>query len=134
MKNLKEFKELIIRYETITLEEIKKEWNIRKDVVGENEDVGYYTIRKLNEDVGYYTIRKLTGFGSPWCCTLCQAAKTVNDIVCCDDCVYGESYGCFHNENEKTYQKIEDAKTPKGLLTAIRNRAKHLRKSYKEIL
>ena len=121
MKNLKEFKELIIRYETITLEEIKKEWNIRKDV-GENEDVGYYTIQKL------------TGFGSPWCCTLCQAAKTVNDIVCCDDCVYGESYGCFHNENEKTYQKIEDAKTPKGLLTAIRNRAKHLRKSYKEIL
>lgn len=120
MKNLKEFKKLIERYETIELDEIKTEWKHQKDLHGDNEYVGYNTVGKL------------TGFGSTSTCTLCQAVKT--DFVHCGDCVYGESFGCVNDGNEKTYVKIENARTPKGMLTALRNRAKHLRTTYKEIL
>jgi len=121
MKNLKEFKELIERYETITLEEIKTEWKKRKDLNWGHSDYA-----------AYETANRLTGFGSSSTCTLCQAVK--QEFVRCGDCVYGESYGCVNDGNEKTYQKIENTKTPKGLLTAFRNRAKHLKTTYKEIL
>ena len=122
MKNLKEFKELIIRYETITLEEIKTEWKKRKDLnFGNSSDY-----------IPYETANKLTGFGSSSTCTLCLAVKT--DFVRCGDCVYAESYGCVNDSNEKTYNKIVNTRTPKGLLTAFRKRAEHLRNTYKEIL
>ena len=120
MKNLKEFKELIERYETITLEEIKTEWKKQKG------------LHRDNIYIGYSAIVSLTGFGSQSTCTLCQATKT--DFVHCNDCVYGKSFGCLNDDNEKSYDNVENARTPKGLLTAFRNRAEHLRKTYKEIL
>jgi hypothetical protein len=118
MKNLEEFKKLIERYETITIEEIRKEWK--------------------NNDEGWETAQNLTGFGGTGTCTLCKAVGIdKNELFSnpnCSECVYEEDYGCIHGNNEKTYNKIEESKTPKGLLTAFRNRAKHLRKTYKNIL
>jgi hypothetical protein len=121
MKNLREFKELIERYETITLDEIKTEWKIQKDKGW--EDVDY---------LAYHTANKLTGFGSGSSCTLCKAVK--DEYVRCSDCVYQYSYGCLNDVNEKSYNKIENTKTARGLFSAFRNRAKHLKETYKEIL
>ena len=59
MKNLKEFKALIERYESITLKEIKKD--------------------KFEL---FYTAQKLTGFGGAASCSIC------NGFVC-EECVYG---------------------------------------------
>ena len=117
MKNITTFKKLIERYETITLDEIKKEWERNRKILGDNDTVGFLVAQHL------------TGFGGSQTCTLCDAVYQN-----CDDCVYGEAYGCLTGENHESYEKIEEAKTPRTLFNAFRNRAKHLRKTYKEIL
>jgi hypothetical protein len=117
MKNLEEFKKLIERYETITLDEIETVWKDKVDTYG------------IADTLTYIVANKLTGFGASSTCTLCQSVKT--NIIHCADCVYGILLGCI---NDETYHKIENAKTPRGLLSAFKNRAKHLRKTYKEIL
>lgn len=111
IKNLAEFKELIKRYKTITLDEIKEE---------------------------NMSLAELTGFGSTSTCQLCQAIKAN-----CKYCVYGKawrdrcgcpSYRCTTGKNRKTYDAIENAITPKELLKAYRNRAKHLKERYSDLL
>lgn len=111
MKNKKEFIELIERYETITLEEIKEKW-----------DISYY---KKGHDVA----QLLTGFGGKGHCTLCEAVDGI-----CTDCVYGEDFACINNRHKKTYNDIDYANTPSKLKNAFRRRAKHLRNYYKDIL
>jgi len=116
-KNIKEFQALVKRYETITLDEIKEVWN------------GKYC----------NPARGLTGFGSKSTCSLCNAALKV-----CVFCVYGpahydsdgelESFACVGHENFESYEGIDNASTPKELLLAYRNRAKHLRKTYSQYL
>ena len=98
MKNLKEFKALIERYESITLEEIKK--------------------IKPFED--HFTAQKLTGFGNIYKCTLCVVVGQE-----CKDCVYSQSSEktCM----TKTHYRISDAETPTKLRNAFRARAKHMK-------
>ena len=101
-KNLKEFKALIKRYETITLEEITKEFRRHK----------YWTV--ANE---------LTGFGATQKhCTLCEAAERN-----CSNCVYGKESSCMDGKNGKTYYRITNANTPLKLRNAYRARAKHMK-------
>ena len=107
IKNLPEFIKLIERYETITLEEIER---MKYDLIS------------------------LTGFGSSCTCTLCLGACYPR-LDKCDFCIWlltVEKYtpfqsNCFIGGNKKTYDAIERARTPNGLLTAYRNRAKHMR-------
>lgn len=109
VKNIKAFQQLIQRYETITLKEIKEM---------EKPNISYSKVA-----------HGLTGFGSKLSCTLCQA---VNDNCC--ECVYRLSFGCFSltPNLSSSYKKICDAETAKQLLSAFRNRAKVMRK-YVEI-
>ncbi len=105
MKNLKEFKALIKRYESITLEEI------------EEKEVCSY--------ISSSVVKELTGFGSDLTCPLCKAVKRK-----CSICVYGKKvsfFGCLYNENTKTYDRIESANTPLKLRNAFRARAKHMK-------
>ena len=97
-KNLKEFKALKKRYESITLEEIKED--------------GF---------AEYFTAQKLTGFGVPNLCTLCQSCGES-----CSNCVYGK-IGCMGGINNKTYYRISNATTPLKLRNAFRARAKHMK-------
>mgnify|MGYP003565590199 CR=1 FL=1 len=83
-KNIKEFKELILRYESITLEEIEKQLN-----KGDHID-----------DVKY----SLTGFGMSSTCTLCQPLLDCIDTPNCEYCIYGDDLQCVH---DKTYEKID---------------------------
>jgi len=111
MKNLPEFKALIERYESITLEDIESNYFIIFDAI---------TIAN-----------KLTGYGKTPTCTLCQAAKNEWDMVDCSLCVYGDKVGCTLAENKKTYYAISEAESPKQLLKAFKARARHMRKILK---
>jgi len=99
IKNLPEFIKLIERYETITLEEIEEQF--------------------CDSEI-------LTGFGDIDTCSLCLAIDSINP---CPQCVYIQidNFKCHQSGNSDTYHKIRHAKTPKQLLTAYRNRAKHMR-------
>ena len=99
-KNLKEFKELIERYETITLEEIKE-----------------------TEFVKEYTAKGLTGFGDPKTCSLCKVGCT----DCVYGSIISTGEDCLGGENKKTYTRIESADTPLKLRNAFRARAKHMK-------
>ena len=109
-KNLKEFKALIERYESITLEEIK-------------EKESYF--RNMDN-----VATSFTGFGDDKKCTLCQPI-TENDEVNCRKCIYSNSedysFYCLKNENLKTFDRICDADTPLKLRNAFRARAKHMK-------
>ena len=71
-KNLPEFKALIERYETITLEEIRAAWD------ADGEATGDYDVRE-----------KLTGFGSTGSCTLCASEITRRGVKMWALCLYG---------------------------------------------
>jgi len=105
-KNLPEFKALIKRYESITLEEIKE---------------------KINESIDEWlsTIpNELTGFGDKETCTLCKYG--------CSNCVYNQGLACLKGEHRKTYYRISHADTPIKLFNAFRARAKHMKTLLKE--
>lgn len=107
IKNLEEFKELIRRYESITLEEINDAWL---------EGMGAERVA-----------RYLTGFGDSLTCSLCKAVE-----ICCRSCVYGITNGCLDGKNEETYCNIKYAKSPDELLSAFRGRADHMKKIISE--
>lgn len=116
--NIKAFKKLILRYESITLEEIR--------------DAHFF------DD----PLAILTGFGNGRLCTLCLEAGKILNVSgldsfsqSCPACIWDKTkkvvpcywYPCNSGINEKTYKQIEDFKTPLGLLKAYRSRAKHMR-------
>lgn len=109
MENLKEFKKLIERYETITIEEIEN------------------TISTIGSLYDSEVLEKLTGFGCTDTCILCKAVGFNDDTPACNDCVYGSLFGCMYNEGRLTYDAILDADTSEALLTAYRNRAKFMK-------
>lgn len=102
MDNLKEFIDLIVRYETIEIDEIQ-------DVIDSN----VYT------DM-VYVLQALTGFGAQSTCKLCLACTES-----CYMCVYGCDYNCT---SDISYDLIKNAKNANELLLAYRNRARYMRK------
>lgn len=108
--NIPEFKALIERYETITYQEVKEEWN-KKNI----------KLRKI----GLYVGGNLTGYGRTATCKLCISCKED-----CHLCVYKVSLGCINISEalRRSYNRINDADTALKLFNAFRNRAKVLRK------
>ena len=108
MENLKEFKALIKKYESITIEEI-------------------YKAKDPNDDM-FDRAKKITGFGSFSSCTLCQA---LGDVVRdgCDGCVWvvKAENTCGQGENVFTYDDIAEAENPAELLAAFKERAKYMK-------
>lgn len=108
-ENLKEFKNLLERYRTITLEEINEVWE------STNHD---------SDD----TLKALTGFGYATTCNLCNVIDRN-----CSKCIWSRGRECkspyspfWCVNNSKTYNKIEHFATPEELLLAYRNRAKYM--------
>jgi len=116
-KNIPEFKKLVEKYETITLQEIKDNWK---------EPVFLFPAANF-----------ITGFGDRKSCTLCIA---VDGNGKCENCIYGLClfkdawFSCNSGKNEKSYYRIKNANTPRKLLNAFRARAEHLRENYPEYL
>lgn len=109
-QNIKQFVELIERYESLTFEEIKKEWE------------------RSQYQMGHQVAQIVTGFGGSQTCTLCLSIDGQ-----CLICVYGANdsgYGCLTRSHTKTYNDIDDATTPRKLFNAFKRRAAHMRKYY----
>ena len=119
MKNIKEFKELIERYESITLEEI--------------EATGPFVCDQFYLVNNYSTINNLIGFGRSATCMLCNALLD----KFCFGCVY-----CHNNQKvmmcarypfNRSFDKIRDASNAEELLLAVKERAKVMREYLKTI-
>ena len=116
IRNSEEFKKLILRYESITLEEIEECW----------ENIKYFNI--CFADVK----RKLTGFGSTGSCVLCKGYYCVGEISC--NCLYArnkDTVSCLKGKHKPTYDAIYYANDSEDLLLAYKNRAKHIREILK---
>ena len=73
MKNLEAAKELLKKYKSVTLEELKQ---VFKDLQESQEDYDYIVD-------GGEVLNAITGFGEAYTCPLC---KSVDEI--CEDCIY----------------------------------------------
>jgi len=104
-KNLKEFKALKKRYESITLEEIKG-----------------FTL------IGCKSPNELVGFRSRDTCTLCKYGCH----VCVYRENVRQNLACLNGENRETYINISNAIESIKLLNAFRARAKHMETILKE--
>lgn len=99
----KPFRELIDRYRSITIEELR----------GNNSGIENIEIA---EDI----MMNITGFGIDWVCPLCQYFNNH-----CFKC-YGSIAGCGYGEHEASYRAIAAAKTIEELYQAINARADHI--------
>ena len=116
--NLLEFKELILKYESIAETDIRE--------LNESEkEISYY----FNDFT--YILKDLTGFSSNRTCTLCNALnlENITKSLSENDCI-----NCIWMKNtktqcwtQKTYKILETCNTTDELLEAISNRAKYMR-------
>ena len=122
--NLKEFKELIEKYNSITIEDIEQADMFLDD--------GYdcYDTSGIMET--------LTGFGSVSTCTLCNAldVKHYMGIYPCKGCIWliQTKTLCTLGENYDSYELIETATTNQELLEAIKYRAEYINEVLNEYL
>lgn len=111
--NIKEFKQLIERYESITLEEIKK------------VEMKYEYYNPLTITIPEF----LTKFGSWHFCILCKNIRPISSK--CKPCVYNKTeksqFACNEGKNKETYQAILKASNADELLAAYKARARHMR-------
>jgi hypothetical protein len=110
MKNLKEAKELLEKYESITLEEIERTYL-------ENQERHYLFD-------GHDVLNKLVGFGDENTCMLCKAVQGE-----CDNCIYKfrerEGFAippCV----DLIYREICDSFNPKDTFKALQKRISYL--------
>jgi len=111
MDNLKEFKELILLYESVTLEQLQEE-----------------TITAVTSNKTI--LEDITGFGSLSSCKLCTAVKAISiNKVHCNKCMWKIKTNnvCTDNVNADTYYAIAKAETLEDLLDAIQKRADYMR-------
>ena len=119
-RNIKAAKELLVRYEFITIDLITEVYN--KIIEREGEDI---------TPSGYDVMEQITGFSSIAKCILCQEAKKLSqkDIYYCQCCIYtinsSDDYLCI----EETYKAIGEAHTPEDIYNALQARIEFLKQS-----
>jgi len=120
MKNLKEFKELIKNYRSITMEElIQEKLNLPNRYSAEDlED---------EEDYPALIISNLTGYGSTGTCSLCFVKDHYNFDFPCKDCVWFDSEFTMNPcINHNTFLNIDEAKSLEDLFKAVKARADYM--------
>lgn len=124
--NIEAAKELIKKYRSFSVKDIKNAW--LKEVNG------------LYHYGGKGVARLLTGFGKLDKCLLCVASterKRISESEPvphdCSACIYGGWLDCMHGQHEKSYYEIQYAKSPYKLWLAFRRRANHIEKYLKTL-
>ena len=108
MKNLKEAKELLEMYKSITLEQLTQKYK-------------RFTLKHFHLKEGRQVMRSITKFGSSHC-ILCIGASYI-----CENCIYS-----FRNSQREVpcsdiiYQEMEEAKSAEELYNAIQKRISYL--------
>lgn len=104
VNNLKEAKELLERYKSITMEQLEEAYKENPYVNGEK------------------IMRNITGFGKTSSCILCLA---VNEV--CGKCIYSFRYSGYYPPCiDNIYDEIHYAKNAKDLFAAIQKRISYL--------
>lgn len=123
VKNLKEAKELAEKYLSISIEDIKKEWD-RLIKEGDIITTNLISIKVMNS---------LTGFGNQESCSLCLILKNkVLEYPDCSKCIYnvgidlGDYLACVNGHYRDTYLAIMYAANPEDLKKAVDIRANGL--------
>lgn len=122
MKNLKEFKALIKRYESITLKEIES------ISLGSSKNIYFKRAIRVAE--------ALTGFGDKNKCSLCIAiAEDCTICVWASGIFYKRGYRlpCADKNNAVTFDNFWNAKTNEDLLKAFKARAKRMKAVLKNL-
>lgn len=119
-RNIKAAKELLAKYESITIDQITEVYNM--------------IIEQEGKDItpsGYDVMERITGFSSIAKCILCQEAKKLSqkDIYYCQCCIYtintSDDYLCV----EETYKALGNAHTPEDIYNALQARIEFLKQS-----
>lgn len=119
-RNIKAAKELLAKYESITVDQITEVYNKIREQEKENIIPS-----------GYDVMERITGFSSITKCMLCQEAKKLNqkDIYYCQCCIYtintSDNYLCV----EETYKALGNAYTPEDIYNALQARIEFLKQS-----
>ena len=105
VNNLKEAKELLERYKSITLEQLEKAYG-----------------KEIPFKMGDEVLNKITGFGKTYSCILCLA---VNEV--CENCIYSfrlqeRNTPCL----DKIYNEMCNALNAEDLFAAIQKRISYL--------
>lgn len=119
MNNLKQLKQLIKKYESISIEDINK-------------------VEIVDEFQGHNVAYILTGFGNIHgnnACILCTAVEGH-----CFFCIYRNDKSmedtsvcfCLHGMLKESYEAIRDTNSPESLYLAFQNRANVLKKFIKD--
>lgn len=105
MKNLKEAKELLEKYKSITLEELEEKY------------------KKYAYVTGYHVMNAITGFGNIKDCIICHKVCSI-----CSNCVYS-----FRLDVQRVspcidtiYREMSEALSAKELFNAIQKRISYL--------
>lgn len=119
IKNIKETEELILRYRSITLEEIKN------TKINNVEDIH-------NDNMMHWKrAEKLTGFGHIDLCTLCKACEDKDGRLDCRTCIHklhAKQSNGIRCAIHHTFDAISHSKSNKQLLKAFKDRADYLEK------
>jgi hypothetical protein len=125
MNNIKEFKELIEKYSSITLEKIEEVWN--------EYDESYVHSGEI--------MHSLTGFGGVYSCSLCKAIGNKacgpnwnEDPNCkCCNCVYIKRGTEFEYPPciDETYEMLDYAESPQELYDALQKRIEFMKEVLK---
>lgn len=128
IENIKEAKELLQKYRSITLNELKESLKDGDDIIAKS-------------------LSRITGFGSSSSCTLCRSLDDSSDFSCrlCSSCVWkslsiSKKYGYYciasyqirnkiDDQVRKTYRDIEYSENLEELLNSIKSRADLLEKA-----
>jgi hypothetical protein len=119
-RNIKAAKELLVKYESITIDQITKVYNMIREQEEENITPS-----------GYDVMERITGFSSIVKCILCQEAKKLvqKDNYYCQCCIYtinsSDDYLCV----EETYKALGNAHTPEDIYNALQARIEFLKQS-----
>jgi hypothetical protein len=124
MENIKEFKELIVKYDSINLNLIKD----TRDALKKRHEC-----KIIVEIDGKDVLKVITGYGSCTTCSLCLATnKGLTTYTDCNKCVYSLEYpdeDCVDSApctDHETYEAIMYSLTPQELLEAIKDRKEYM--------
>ena len=119
-RNINAAKELLVKYEFITIDLITEVYN--KIIEREGEDI---------TPSGYDVMEQITGFSSTAKCILCQEAKKLvqKDNYYCQCCIYTINTSADYLCIEETYRALGDAHTPEDIYNALQARIEFLKQS-----
>ncbi len=117
--NRSEFKKLIERYSTLTIEEIE---GVSKVIQAKAKESKSFDNELSINGWGWTVANRLTGYGTGTTCSLC--------IVSCYNCQYAKQSTGFIGRCSSfgDYTSISKAKDPEELLAAYKNRATQMKK------